>query len=124
MIARVWSAQSTPDRAPAYAEHLRNQVLPVLKSMDGYGGAMLLQRPTAGAVEIVVITFWQSLDAIRGFSGGDLDRAVVAEEAAALLTQFDGRVKHFEAAVNDLEIDPLKCQRSWENSHVAAKRRP
>jgi len=101
MIARVWSAQTTPAGAPAYVEHLREQVLPTLRTLDGYGGAMLLERPLADAVEVIVITFWQSVDAIRGFAGDDLEGAVVAEEAAAILTQFDRRVTHYEVAVKD-----------------------
>lgn len=62
---------------------------------------MLLEREVADVVEIVVVTFWRSLDAIRTFSGPDLERAVVADEAAALLAQFDRRVKHYEVAVKD-----------------------
>jgi hypothetical protein len=51
--------------------------------------------------QIVVLTFWRSLDAIRGFAGADLEGAVVAEEVAGLLTQFDRRVRHYEVAVRD-----------------------
>jgi heme-degrading monooxygenase HmoA len=101
MIARVWSAQTTAAQAPAYVEHLRTQVLPALRKVDGYGGAMLLERAADDAVEIVVLTFWRSLDAIRGFAGADLEGAVVAEEAAALLTRFDRCVRHYEVAVED-----------------------
>jgi heme-degrading monooxygenase HmoA len=101
MIARLWSAQTTPAHAPAYVEHLRSQVLPAVRTVDGYAGAMLLERPVADAIEVLVITFWQSVDAIRGFAGDDLEGAVVAEAAAALLTQFDRRVRHYEVAVKD-----------------------
>ena len=101
MIARVWSARTTAVQAPAYVQHLRTQVLPAVRRLNGYGGAMLLERASAEGVEIMVMTFWQSLDAIRGFAGADLDGAVVAEEAAALLTQFDRRVRHYEVAVQD-----------------------
>ena len=101
MIARVWSAQTTPAQAPAYVEHLKTQVLPALTALDGYGGALLLQRETPGGLEVVVITFWRSLDSVRGFAGTNLERAVVAEEAAALLTQFDQRVRHYEVALTD-----------------------
>jgi hypothetical protein len=69
--------------------------------MDGYGGAMLLERALPGAVEILVLTFWRSADSIRGFAGADVESAVVAEEAAALLTHFDRRVRHYEVAVKD-----------------------
>jgi heme-degrading monooxygenase HmoA len=101
MIARVWSAQATPARAPAYAEHLRSHVLPALRQVSGYAGAMLLERPLPGAVEVVVVTFWQSAEAVRGFAGADPEQAVVAEEAAALLTHFDRRVRHYEVVVED-----------------------
>jgi heme-degrading monooxygenase HmoA len=101
MIARVWSAQTTGAQAPAYVEHLRTQVLPAVRRVDGYRGAMLLQRAAHEAVDIIVVSFWRSLDSVRGFAGADLEGAVVAEEAAALLTQFDRRVRHYEVAVQD-----------------------
>ena len=101
MIARFWSAQTMHAQAPAYADHLRNQVLPTVRKVDGYAGAMLLEREASDGVEIIVITFWRSLDSIRGFAGADLEEAVVADEAASLLTQFDQRVRHYEVVVTD-----------------------
>ena len=62
---------------------------------------MLFERNASDAVEFVVITWWRSLEAIRGFAGSDLEHAVVTEEAASLLTQFDRRVRHYELVVKD-----------------------
>ena len=101
MIARVWSARTTHAQAPAYVEHLRTQVLPAVRQVDGYAGAMLLERGMSDAVEIIVITWWRSLEAIRGFAGDDLEGAVVADEAAVLLTEYDRRVLHYEVVVED-----------------------
>jgi heme-degrading monooxygenase HmoA len=101
MIARVWSAQTTPAQAPAYAEHLRNKVLPELARLDGHAGAMLLERAVPDGVEVVVLTFWRSLDSIRDFAGTDLEKAVVAAEARALLTRFDQHVRHYEVVVKE-----------------------
>ena len=101
MIARVWSAQTTHEHAPAYANHLKTEVLPALKRIDGYTGGMLLERAIAGAVEIIVITFWRSTDALRAFAGADLESAVVADKAALLLTRFDKRVRHYVVAVKE-----------------------
>ena len=101
MIARVWSAETTPTWAPAYAEHLRRRVLPAVRSVEGYAGAMLLERATPGGVEIQVITFWRSADSLRAFAGADPEEAVVAAEAVVLLTRFDRRVRHYEVAVED-----------------------
>jgi cytidine deaminase len=103
MIARVWSAQATPAQAPAYVEHLRSQVLPTLRKLDGFGGARLLERTTGAGVEILVVTFWRSLDSLRRFAPADLEEAVVAEEAIALLTNYDRRVRHYEVVVSEEE---------------------
>ncbi len=101
MIARFWSAQTTPAQAPAYVDHLTAHVLPTVKKVPGYTGAMLLEREVAGAIEVLVITWWRSLEAIQGFAGADVEAAVVADEAAALLTQFDRRVRHYRLVVED-----------------------
>ena len=109
MIARIWTARTTRERAPAYAEHLRTHVFARLTEIEGYERAMLLQRPSAppatGApgseVEVQVITFWRSLEAIRTFAGDDVEAAVVTDTAAALLTDFDRRAKHFEVVLRD-----------------------
>jgi heme-degrading monooxygenase HmoA len=101
VIARWWSAQATPAGARAYAGHLRDHVLPAVKNVDGYAGAVLLERDVSGAVEIVVITWWRSLDAIRTFAGAELEEAVVAGDAAAILTRFDRRVRHYEIVAED-----------------------
>lgn len=100
MIARMWSARTTRDLAPAYAEHLRSRVIPELSRLEGFVHVMLLERESAGDVDIVVQTLWRSLDAIRAFAGGDLEQAVVADEAAALLTDFDRRVRHYEVVID------------------------
>src|SRR5262245_34777298 len=101
MIARIWTAQTTQSRASEYAEHLRMKVLPKLRKLAGYAGARLLERKSSDVAEIIVVTFWESIEAIRNFAGADMETAVVADEAAALLTQFDERVRHSEVAVTD-----------------------
>ena len=102
MIARYWSAKTTRDKAPAYANHLETTVFPELERLEGYSHGMLLQREIADTVEVVVMTFWKSLDSIRAFSGADLEQAVVPDKAAALLDEFDLRVRHYEVLVTSL----------------------
>ena len=96
MIARYWSARTSREKAANYAEHLDNAVFAELRKLDGFGNAMLLQREIDDGVEVVVITFWESLESIRSFAGEPLDRAVVADPARALLDDFDRQVRHYE----------------------------
>jgi heme-degrading monooxygenase HmoA len=44
----------------------------------------------------VVLTLWDSMDAVRRFAGPDPDKAVVEPAAQAVLTEFDQSVTHFE----------------------------
>jgi heme-degrading monooxygenase HmoA len=103
VIERIWSARTTREGFSAYQAYFRRVVLPELAAVAGYRGARLLQRQgqTAEAIEIVVVTEWASLDVIRGFAGDDVDRAVVHDEAAALFSDYDRTVRHFEVALQD-----------------------
>ncbi|HJZ71050.1 MAG TPA: antibiotic biosynthesis monooxygenase [Vicinamibacterales bacterium] len=101
MIERVWSARTTREGAAAYAEHFRETVLPELAAIDGYHGARLLEREHAGGVEVVVVTRWRSLEAIRAFAGNELERAVVHDAAAALFTDYDRRVRHYGVVLDE-----------------------
>lgn len=101
MIERVWSARTTREGALGYAEHFRRVVVPELASIAGYRGARLLERERDGEIEVVVVTRWQSLDAIRAFAGEELDRAVVHDEAVALFSDYDRKVRHFGVVAQD-----------------------
>jgi heme-degrading monooxygenase HmoA len=101
MVARIWSARATPANWPAYESHFAEGVLPQLRAIDGYVSANLLKREADGQIEITVITVWRSLEAIHSFAGPDRETAVVAPNAAALLIDYDRRVRHYEVAVAD-----------------------
>jgi heme-degrading monooxygenase HmoA len=101
VIARIWTARTTRAQAPAYAEYLRTHVFAGLRDIDGYERALLLQRDSDATVEVQVITFWRSLDAIRAFAGPDVEAAVVTETARTMLTEFDARARHFEVTLRD-----------------------
>jgi hypothetical protein len=49
-------------------------------------------------VEIVVMSRWASMEAVRGFAGATPDRAVVEPAARAVLTSFDECVAHYDIA--------------------------
>ena len=101
MIARLWSARSTKAQSTQYLEHFWQSVVPSLKKQEGYVAASVLVRPYGDVVEILVTTIWRSLRAISLFAGDDKEKAVVASEAAALLMDYDKRVRHYEVAQMD-----------------------
>jgi heme-degrading monooxygenase HmoA len=98
MIVRMWRGQSTVANAEAYEQFVTTRVFAGLPAIEGHRGAYLLKRAVGHEVEFIVITLWDSLDAVRKFAGGFIDRAVVEPEARAVLSDFDDFVHHFELA--------------------------
>jgi uncharacterized protein YciI/heme-degrading monooxygenase HmoA len=95
-ILRMWKARATPQKAHEYVEHATKKVFPSLRTIKGHRGAYLLRREFQGMIEFVVLTLWESLDAVRRFSGMDPERAVIEREARAILMSCDDSVTHFE----------------------------
>ena len=60
----MWKARSTVEKASHYIQHATTRVFPALEAIDGHRGAYLLQRPVEGEVEIVVLTLWESMEAV------------------------------------------------------------
>jgi len=96
LILRMWKARSTAENMGQYVQHVTKRVFPQLQSIKGHRGAYLLRRTVNGAIELVVLSLWESMDAVRSFAGTDPDKAVVEAEARSVLTDFDESVTHFE----------------------------
>jgi heme-degrading monooxygenase HmoA len=88
--------RSTAEKTGEYVQHATRKVFPALRMIEGHRGAYLLRRAVDGAIELVVLTLWESTAAVRKFAGEEPEEAVVEPEARAILTAFDGSVTHFE----------------------------
>ena len=95
MIARLWRGYSTQEKANGYRVMLLRQILPHINKSDGYRGSFVLERQNNGEIEFLIITLWESLDAVRQFAGPKYERAVIHEEAAAFLTRYDAESIHY-----------------------------
>ncbi len=98
MIARRWRGWAGgPAGADAYVAHFERAVRPALEATGGFVDATVERvEQDDGRTEIVVVTRWDSLDAVRAFAGEDVELAVVEPEARAVLDDFDARVRHIE----------------------------
>jgi uncharacterized protein len=96
LILRMWKARSTFENSGEYVQHATKKVFPTLRAIEGHRGAYLLRRAVDGATEFVVLTVWESMEAVRKFAGMEPEKGVVEPEARAALTSFDDFVTHFE----------------------------
>ncbi len=98
MIARIWRGQTTIDNAPRYRWHATEQVFPALAKLPGHTGAYLLARESDGQVEFLALTLWDSVEAIKGFTGENAETAIVEPDARAILSGYDDFARHYEVA--------------------------
>jgi heme-degrading monooxygenase HmoA len=92
----MWRARSTVENSGKYIQHATRKVFPALRAIEGHRGAYLLRRAVDDAIELVVLTLWESMEAVRKFAGKAPEKSVVEPEARAVLTSFDESVVHFE----------------------------
>jgi heme-degrading monooxygenase HmoA len=96
MIVRAWRGYASTAAPDAYPKHLLENVRPNLERLSGFQGLTLLRRHVGAEIEYLVLTLWESMDAVRAFAGEDPERAVVEPEARAALTRFDEQVTHYD----------------------------
>jgi uncharacterized protein len=96
LILRLWKARSRVEKAEEYVQYATTKVFPALAGIEGHRGAYLVRRRLDDAIELLVLTLWQSMEAVRKFAGRNPEKAVVEPEARAILTSFDDSVTHFE----------------------------
>jgi heme-degrading monooxygenase HmoA len=96
MIARTWRGRATREKADDYLHHFETDVVGNLKGIPGNKGAYLLRRAVDGEVEFLAVTFWDSIETIKKFSGEDPEAAHIEPEGRAALREFDDFARNYE----------------------------
>jgi heme-degrading monooxygenase HmoA len=96
VIARTWRGWTRADDADAYVEYLQRTGIPEYRATEGNRAAYILRRDIGERTEFVTFTLWESLDAVRGFAGDDVERAVFYPEDDRFLVDRETAVAHFE----------------------------
>jgi heme-degrading monooxygenase HmoA len=96
MISRHWRCIAKRTHADEYIQHLNSATFPALRRIPGFVSVSLPRRDVATGVEFIVITSWDSVDAIGRFAGTDAEVAVVPPQAQAMMVEFDARARHFQ----------------------------
>jgi heme-degrading monooxygenase HmoA len=96
MIARTWHGVVPESKADAYDGYLRRTGVPDLQATPGNRGVYVLRRVQEGEAHFLLISLWESLDAIRAFAGDDIERARYYPEDEAFLVELEPHVTHYE----------------------------
>lgn len=101
MVVRTWRGATRARDADAYLAYLQQTGLKAYGNTPGNLGAACLRRIVGDRAEFVVVSLWTSRDAIRGFAGADIERAVFYPEDDVFLVERDLGVAHYDVVFRD-----------------------
>ena len=96
MIARIWHGMTPAGKAEAYAEFLKRKGLSDYRATEGFRGVYVLRRIEADRAHFLLVSLWDSMDAIRKFAGPDAEKAFYYPEDKEFLLEFEPSVTHYE----------------------------
>jgi heme-degrading monooxygenase HmoA len=98
MISRHWKGIAKPGEADNYIEHLRTDTFPKLSGIEGFIRAYILTRTVDKGTEFLIITVWESMEAIKRFAGETAEAAVAPDSVQSMMVEYDRNVLHYEVA--------------------------
>ncbi len=96
MITRSWHGRVPAAKAEAYRNFLNERAIPDYQSVAGNLGVYILERADGDITHFITLTFWDSLDSIRGFAGDEVTVAKYYDEDKDFLLEFEPHVVHYE----------------------------
>ena len=96
MIARLWQGVVPAAKEAGYREFLEREVLPEYRGTPGNRGVVVLRRQEGEHVRFLVLSHWDSLDAIRAVAGDDVERAHYRPAALEFLIDPEPFAAHYE----------------------------
>lgn len=96
MIARLWHGVTPTEKADEYLAYLNRTGIPDYKATPGNQGVTILQRTDGDQTHFLLISLWESEEAIRGFAGEDIEVAHYYPEDTAFLLELEPNVVHYQ----------------------------
>ena len=96
MIARIWHGRVPMAKSDAYLEHMRTVAIPRYREVPGNISAYALRRIEGDVAHIEMLTFWKSLEAIKGFAGANVEEARYYDFDKDFPLEFEPTCQHYE----------------------------
>lgn len=110
MIAREWKCLCPRRHREGFLKHLELTGVREAKATQGYRGHQVLERlcetcPTgqSSSVEIALVTFWESWQAVQAFAGDKPEHAVLYPGDERYEIVADKHVRHYEVLEGEMK---------------------
>ena len=101
VIARMWHGRVLTTKADEYYPYLKEAGIDKIKAIEGNLGAQVMRRDNGKETEFLVISYWESTDAIKKFAGEDFEKTHFLPKDPQYLLELEPKVKHFEVVLDE-----------------------
>jgi heme-degrading monooxygenase HmoA len=98
MIARLWHGATPSGRSEEYLRYLHETGLPGYQNVPGNQGVQILTRVEGAATHFLVISYWDSREAVARFAGEPVERAQYYPRDREFLLELEPKVVHYQVA--------------------------
>ncbi len=95
MIVRIWEGEVSLEDSESYFEYLQKTGIRDYLRTKGNRGVFVLQREEDGRASFLLLTLWESMEAISDFSGEPVDQARYYPEDEDYLLELRPTVDHY-----------------------------
>lgn len=101
VVARIWHGKTLTTKASEYYNYLNEAGIKKIQAIPGNLGVQVLRRTDGKITEFIVISYWESRDAIRAFAGNDIEKVRFLPKDNEYLIEPETKVKHFDVLLDD-----------------------
>ena len=94
-VARIWRGRTLAAKADEYEAYLFASGIKRVRATPGNLGVTVLRRADGDQTEFLVISIWESLDAVKRFAGADYEKAVILDRDREYLVEVEPTVRHY-----------------------------
>ena len=96
MIARFWRGVTPKSKSDEYFTYLQETGLKDYRETRGNRGVYVFRRIEGDHAVFLLLTLWDSYEAIKKFAGPDYEKAVYYPEDSKFLLELEPNVTHYE----------------------------
>jgi heme-degrading monooxygenase HmoA len=96
MIVRIWHGRTRTIDADVYRKYVLEVGISHYISTEGNLGGQIWQRREGDITHIWTVSWWDNLQAVKNFTGEDIEKAKYYEEDKKYLLEFEPTVEHRE----------------------------
>jgi heme-degrading monooxygenase HmoA len=96
MIARIWHGRTLSAKADEYEKYLNASGVARMLQTQGNHGVEVLRRADGPRTDFIVISYWESIEAVKLFAGAEYAKAVIMDRDREFLVEVEANVVHYE----------------------------